>query len=112
MALAFVDKLASQHNGVKYLLVAVDIFSRFIRVHTMKTENATDTLLAFSKVFSRKFFFKYCKEKDIEVHSTMSETKSAFAETVIQSLKHIICRYIVDHAAKKMFSNCSNLFLH
>ena len=102
MALAFVDKLASQNNGVKYLLVAVDIFLRFVRVHTMKTKNATDTLLAFKKVFSRKtIFFKYCKEKDIEVHSTMSETKSAFAETVIQSFKHIICRYIVDHAAKK-----------
>ena len=30
MDLAFVDKLASQNNGVKYLLVAVDIFSRFV----------------------------------------------------------------------------------
>ena len=36
MDLAFVDKSASQNNGVKYSLVAVDIFSRFVRVQTKK----------------------------------------------------------------------------
>ena len=53
MDLAFVDKLASQYNGVKYSLVAVDIFSRFVRVQTMKTKNAKDTLQAFRKMISR-----------------------------------------------------------
>ena len=54
MDLAFVDKLASQNNGVKYLLVAVDIFSRFVRVQTMKTKYAKDTLQAIRKMISRK----------------------------------------------------------
>ena len=83
MDLAFVDKLASQNNGVKYLLVAVDIFSRFVRVQTMKTKYAKDTLQAFRKMILRKntpeklwvdketeyggTFKKFCKEKDIEV---------------------------------------------
>ena len=83
MDLAFVDKLASQNKGIKYLLVAVDIFSRFVRVQTMKTKYAKDTLQAFRKMISRKntpenlwvdkgteygvTFKKFCKEKDIEV---------------------------------------------
>ena len=116
MDLAFVDKLAGQNNGVKYLLVAVDIFSRFVRVQTMKTKYAKDTLQAFRKMISRKntpeklwvdkgteyggTFKKFCKEKDIVVYSTMSETKAAFAERAIQSLKHIIYRYIEDHGEK------------
>ena len=54
MDLAFVDKLASQNNGVKYLLVAVDIFLQFVRVQKMKTKYAKDTLQAFKKMFSRK----------------------------------------------------------
>ena len=54
MDLAFADKLASQNKGVKYLLVAVDVFSRFVRVQTMKTKNAKDTLQAFKKMISRK----------------------------------------------------------
>ena len=45
-------------------------------------------------------FKNFCKEKDIEVYSTMSETKAAFAERAIQSLKHIIYRYIEDHGEK------------
>ena len=115
--LAFVDKLASQNNGVKYLLVAVDVFfSRFVRVQTMKTKYAKDTLQAFKKMISRKntpeklwvdkgteyggTFKKFCKEKNIEVYSTMSETKAAFAERAIQSSKHIIYRYIEDHGKK------------
>ena len=42
----------------------------------------------------------FCKEKNIEDYSTMSETKAAFAERAIQSLKHIIYRYIEDHGEK------------
>ena len=42
----------------------------------------------FSKNLARK--------KNIEVYSTMSETKAAFAERAIQSLKHIKYCYIED----------------
>ena len=52
--LAFLDKLASQNNGVKYLLFAVDIISRFFRVQTRKTEYAKDTSQASRKTISRK----------------------------------------------------------
>ena len=91
-------------------------FLRFVRVQTLKTEYAKETLQAFKKLISRKntpeklwvdkgteyggAFNKFCKEKRIEVYSTMSETKAAFAERTIQSLKHIIYRYIEDHGEK------------
>ena len=52
--LAFVNKLASQNKGFNYLLVAVDVFWRFVRVQTMKTKYAKDTLQAFKKVISQK----------------------------------------------------------
>ena len=48
------DKLASQNNGVKYLLVAVDVFLRFVRVQTMKNKHAKDTLQAFKNLISGK----------------------------------------------------------
>ena len=84
MNLAFVDKLASQKNRVKYLLVAVDILLRFVRVQTMKTKYAKNILPAFRKKISRKntpeklwvdkgteyggTFKKFCMEKDIKVY--------------------------------------------
>ena len=46
------DKLASENNGVKYFLIAVDVFSRFVTVQTMKTKYAKDTLQAFKNMIS------------------------------------------------------------
>ena len=54
MDLAFVDTLASQNNGVKYLLVAEDIFSRFVRVQTMKTMYAKKNYKLSENDFSKK----------------------------------------------------------
>ena len=80
------------------------------------SKSITYTLQAFKKLISQKntpeklwvdkgteyggTFKKFCKEKSIEVYSTMSETKAAFAERAIQSLKHIFYRYIEDHGEK------------
>ena len=41
--LAYVDKLAKSNGGVKYLLVAVDYLSRYLRVEPLKTKYATET---------------------------------------------------------------------
>ena len=110
------DKLASQINEVKYFLVAVDGFLRFFRVQTMKTKCGGDIKQAFKKMISRKItpeklwvdkgtefreiFKEFCKEKNIEIYSKVSETKAAFAERAIQSLEHIIYLYIEDHGEK------------
>ena len=94
--LAFVDKLASQNSGVKYLLVAVDIFSRFVKVQTIKKKYAKDTLQAFRKRISRKTLLKsfgLMKEQNMgEIkkkfarRKTLKFTEAAFAERALQSL--------------------------
>ena len=52
--LAFVDKLAKYNSGVKYLLIAVDCLSRYLRVEPLKTKYATETAEAFKKMFKHK----------------------------------------------------------
>ena len=42
----------------------------------------------------------FARKKNIEVNSTMTEAKAAFAERAIQSLKHIIFCYIEDNGEK------------
>ena len=85
MDLAFVDKLASQNKGVKFLLVAVDVFSRFFRVQTMKTKYANDTLQAFKKMISRKKTllksFGLIKERNMEEISKNFARKKALKFT-------------------------------
>ena len=47
--LAYVDKLAKENKDVKYLLVAVDCLSRYLRVEPLKSKYATTTADAFKK---------------------------------------------------------------
>ena len=47
---AYMDKVARHNNGVKYLLVAVDALSRYLRVQPMKALYAKDAVEAFKKM--------------------------------------------------------------
>ena len=47
MDLAYVDKLANNNNGVKYLLVRQDLFDRTVDAKRMKTKDSKETVRAF-----------------------------------------------------------------
>ena len=112
MDLAYVDKLAKENNGVKYLLVRQDLFDRVVNAMGMKTKDFQETVKAFSFMITKKnrpkkiwvdkgtefagAFKKLCAAEWIQVYSTMSETKAAFAERTIRSLKNILYRYMED----------------
>ena len=118
MDLAFVDKLSSENKGIKYLLVCVDIFSRYVRVEPMRNKYATTTKNAFMRMLRNvkhhvkqpphypntlwvdqgtEFageFKKFCNTKGMKIYSTHSETKAAYAERAIRSLKRILYRFM------------------
>lgn len=109
MDLAYVDKLASENRNVKYLLVSVDVLSRFVRVQPLKDKYANTTKQAFIKMMSidkpkkvwvdqgtefEGAFKKYCQDVDVHIYHTFSETKAAYAERAIRSLKNIIYRFL------------------
>ena len=48
------DKPAKYNRNVKYLLVAVDCLSRYLRVEPLKTNYATETASAFKKLIKNK----------------------------------------------------------
>ena len=106
MNLAYIDKLAKDSNGVKYLLVRQDLFDRTVDAEGMKTKDSKETVRAFLTMITKKNrpkktwvdkgtefageFEKLCKAEGIQIYSTMSETKAAFAERTIRSLKNIL----------------------
>ena len=86
--LDYVDKLAKYNRNVKYLLVAVDCLSRYLRVEPLKTKYATETASAFKKRINNKqpqkvwvdggteFFGAFktlCNKRKIHLYSTFSE---------------------------------------
>ena len=116
MDLAYVDKLAKDKNGVKYLLVLQDLFDRTVDAKGMKSKDSKETVRAFLSMITKKKrpkriwvdkgtefagqFKKLCKAEGIQIYSSRSETKAAFAERTIRSLKNILFCYMEDNGYK------------
>ena len=81
----------------------------------MKTKDAKETIPAFLTMITKKIVpknwvdkgaefagecKKLCKAEGIQVYSTLSETKAAFAERKIRSLKNTLYRYMEDNGYK------------
>ena len=116
MDMAYVDKLAKDNNGVKYLLARERLFDRTVDAKGMETKDSKETVRAFLTMFTKKNrpkkfwadkgtkfardFKKLCNAEGKQIYSTMSETKAAFAERTIRSLKNILYRYMEDNGYK------------
>ena len=82
----------------------------------MKTKDSQETVKAFSSMITKRngpkkiwvnkgtefagAFKKFCRAEGIQVYSTVIETKAAFAERTIRSLKNILYRYMEDFGNK------------
>ena len=82
----------------------------------MKTKDSKETVRAFLTMITKKNrpkkiwvdkgtgfageFKKLCKVEGIQLYFTMSETKAAFAERTIRSLKNKLYRYMEDNGDK------------
>ena len=113
MDLACVAKLAEDNKGVKYLLVRQDLFDRTVDEEGMKTKDSKKTVRAFFIMITQQNrpreiwvhkrtefageFKTLWKAEGIQTYSTMSETKSAFAERTMRSLKSILHRHIKEY---------------
>lgn len=113
MDLAQMDKLSSDNDGVRHLLVCVDVLSRFIRVETMRNKAAITAKDALMKMIGKgsempkkiwvdegtEFagaFKVFCSSMGIVRYNTKTVIKAAYAERAIRSLKNIIYRYMED----------------
>ena len=118
MDLAYVDKLAKENIGVKYLLVRQDLFDRTVTAKGMKTKDSQETVKAFLSMITKKnrpkkiwvdkgtefagAFKRFCAAEGLQVYSTMCETEATFAERTIRSLKNILYRYMEDFGNKNI----------
>lgn len=112
MDLAYVDKVAHHNDKIHYLLVSVDVLSRFLRVEPLVNKRADTAKAGLVKMIERgggRFphkiwvdkgseffgaFATFCKKHDIIIYSTHSETKSALAERYIRTLKNVLYKYL------------------
>ena len=108
--LADVSNISKTNNGTKFLLVVIDVFSRYLWVEPLMSKTGKEVLKAFQKIiarghickrlrtdkggeFSNRWMKKWCQENDIHYFTTQNEIHANFAERVIRTLKSMMYRY-------------------
>ena len=95
------QSLSRKYKGIKYILCAIDLFSKYAFVIPLKNKKGISIVNAFNKtikqsnrkpnkiwvdqggIFYNNVFEKWLSDKDINMYSTYNEGKSVVAERVI-----------------------------
>ena len=104
--LADMQSLRRKNKGIKYLLCAIDLYSKYAFVIPLKDKKGISIVNAFNKIikqsnrkpnkiwvdqggeFYNNVFKKWLSDNDINMYSTYNEGKSVVAESVIRTLKN------------------------
>jgi hypothetical protein len=125
--LAEVWDIAAQNNGVRYLLVLIDVVSKYLWVEPLKSKTGPVVLEGFKNVFKqmsrrpkklqtddgKEFWYgglqNFLREKDIKFFTLKSDKKASLAERVIRTLKEKMFRYMTEKHTKKYIDVLSDL---
>ena len=104
--LADMQSLSRKNKGIKYLLCAIDLYSKYAFVIQLKDKKGFSIVNAFNKIikqsnrkpnkiwadqggeFYNNVFKKWLSDNDIIMYSTYNEGKSVVAERFIRTLKN------------------------
>ena len=109
--LADMQSLSKYNKGIRYLLCAVDLFSKYAWVVSLKDKRGSSIANAFQKIISEgrkpnkiwvdqgsefynQSFKDFLKINNIEMYSTYNEGKSVVAERFIRTLKNKIFKHM------------------
>ena len=110
--LADMQSLSRKNKGIKYLLCAIDLYSKYAFVIPLKDKKGISIVNAFNKIikqserkpnkiwvdqggeFYNNFFKKWLSDNDIIMYSTYNEGKSVVAERFIRTLKNKLYKHM------------------
>ena len=110
MDFADMQSMQKFNDGYRYLLVCIDVFSKYAWVVPLKNKKGPSLVEAFkiilssgrkpekiitdqSTEFFNKHFKALLKDEDIELYNTYNETKASVVERLIRTLKTRMWRY-------------------
>lgn len=128
--LADVSNLANYNNKYKFLLLAIDVFSKYLYVIPLKNKTASETSAALEKVFksfpykisvlqtdSGKEFVNQSVKQVLKKYSCSHRqvlnpiNKSAVVERCVRTLKNLLYRYM-DEAHTRKYIDVLDKIVH
>ena len=124
--LADMQSLSKCNKGIKYLLCAIDLFSKYAWVVPLEDDKETSIVNAFQKIVSKgrkpnkiwvdqasefynNSFKNFLKLNNIEMYSTYDEGKSVVTERSIRMLKNKIFKEMAAISKKFFFDVLDNI---
>ena len=110
--LADMQSLSKKNKGIKYLLCAIDLYSKYAFVIPLNDKKGISIVNVFNKIikqsdrkpnkmwvdqggeFYNNVFKKWLLDNDIIMYSTYNEGKSVVAETFIRTLKNKLYKHV------------------
>ena len=110
--LADMQSLSKKNKSIKYLLCAIDLYSKYAFVVPLKDKKGVSIVNAFDKIikqserkpnkiwvdqgseFYNNVFKKWLSDNDIIMYSTYNEGKSVVAERFIRTLKKKLYKHM------------------
>ena len=120
-------KFSRANKGFKYLLMVIDVFSKYAYVKAMKNKTAGECTRCFREIFTEsKESPRYCwvdkgtefwnrtlkdlfKEHGVTLYSTESELKSCIVERFIRTYKTNMFRYFTANRTREYLSKLDEL---
>ena len=106
------ELLSKYNKGIRFLLCAIDIFSKYAWVVPLKDKKGISSVKSFQSILKQSnrkpnkiwvdkgselynaYFKKWLRDNDIVMYSTHNEGKSVVAERFIRTLKGKIYKYM------------------
>jgi transposase InsO family protein len=126
MDLADMQSMQKFNDGYRYLLVCIDVFSKYAWVVPLKNKTGPALVEAFKIIlasgrkpekimtdqgteFLNRHFRALMKEEDIELYNTYNETKASIVERLIRTLKTKMWRYFTAKKTMRYIDMLPNL---
>ena len=126
MDLADVSNIEESNKGVRFLLIVIDIFSRYLWVVPLANKKHTTVINGLKKVFSHgrkpqwirsdqggefknRWMKTFLKKESVGHFVTYNETKANYAERVIRTIKVLMYRYFTHKQSREYKSILQDL---
>ena len=120
------QSLSRYNKGIKYLLCAIDLFSKYACVIPLKDKKGTSIVDVFQKIISKgrkpskigsnqgsefynNSFKDFLEINNIEMYSTFNEGKSVAAERFMRTLKNKIFKHMIAISKNVYFDVLDNI---
>ena len=114
MDLADLQLLSKDNDGYKYFLLAIDIFSRYVWVRSLKTKMSKEIVKALQSIlaegrkprsirtdggkeFQNGTVKSFLAKQGIRIFQTYNSTQANYAERAIKTIKGKLYRYMIEN---------------